>query len=58
MLHGFHICYPANISVHNGAKESIGREMEIAAAAVGRAEASGSGQRGEDCEINTSGGLR
>lgn len=31
--------------MHNGAKESIGRKMEILAAAEGRTEATGSGQR-------------
>lgn len=30
--------------MHNGAKESIGRKMEILAAAEGRAEATDSGQ--------------
>lgn len=33
--------------MHNGAKESIGKKIEILAAAVGRAEASGSRQRVE-----------
>lgn len=30
--------------MHNGAKESIGKKMEILAAAEGRAEATGNGQ--------------
>lgn len=41
---GFTFYYPANVSVHNGAKESIRRRTEILAAAVGRPEAPGSGQ--------------